>query len=462
MKKILLLVLVIGIGVLTGCRNTAKDYAKELELETTQISETFKLPKYINADQTVNITWESSDIDIINIIEFQEWEDGVEKDKFYKALVDLPTKDTEMILTAIIDNGKSLYEKEFQIYVVKDQYIKTNLNHLNELENGSLVKLNVSVTLAQQSLYAISDGTKTQIIHKNNNYNLGDELMIWAEVQKDSLELIDIKTEKINENPNFNIYDLMLLSLGQIDNEKLYEYEGMQFRLISNLVKINNKYYLMDPFNESQYIEIKSESISNMKDLVGKLVEAVVVLSNDKETFIPSSIRLYSDYNNYLDDYEKAKIICENLQRKFNVITMEDIHLPQEPDEYKGTFKWESEDISIVKNELIIYPNKDQLINVEVTIKIGEIILIENIKIEFIKTNPITIKDLKDSSQEITTPVIIEGIVMEVLENGYILKDNTADIFVISDKTPKLNTKIIIRGQVIIDDVFNLRQIPNE
>ena len=96
MKKILLLVLVIGIGVLTGCRNTAKDYAKELELETTQISETFKLPKYINADQTVNITWESSDIDIINIIEFQEWEDGVEKDKFYKALVDLPTKDTEM------------------------------------------------------------------------------------------------------------------------------------------------------------------------------------------------------------------------------------------------------------------------------------------------------------------------------------------------------------------------------
>ena len=438
---------------ISGCKkNSAKELVSKIAFNDQEvITESFFLPKTISNHEDVVIAWESSDDDVIKIVD--------ENDDYYKAIVKLPAYETEMELIAIINDTNNSYEHTYTVMVAKEQYSSYQIDELTELQNGELVKLDVIVVYREDSIFAINDGVTTMVFKQDNNYQVGDNLIIKAKMNNKTLDEINI--EIINRDINFDPFlKVELAPLSEVI--KLYQdhYSEIHLYSIIGLVsKVNNEYCLVNPFNESEFLEF--EPNNDVNEFEGKIIKSLVLASPNEENIIKIiSAKEYLEYEYYYEDYQNAKLIIEDLNRICNGILTSDVIIP-EYQEYNAEVSITSVDASINDGK-ITHPGIDTTITITIEVKIGEAIICEEFDIQFMNVKFFTIKEIIDEvdNDEI---VLILGEIISINENGIIIQDSTGEILVLGLSTKNIGDNLYIKGTVIKhDDVINFKYIESK
>lgn len=446
-KGFLLLALVLFVCVITGCRKNDKEaIISEIGLNSEDlITESFYLPKVLDNRDGLFISWISSDDRIIKI---------VEDEGGYKAIVLLPEYDVEMDLTAVINNNEEIYEYTYSIIVSKDDYKLISIDDIKNVSNGSLIKLDVVVIYSEDLLYAVADSSNTILFREEHQYSNGDNLIIKAKVQNQSL-IID-KEEIISRDNEFDPYsnldikairELNILKKEDIKLEYLH-------RVIGNVSKVKDKYYLKSLNENEGVLEFEVSSEASYFD--NKLIECLVIITDLENGLIKLlSSKIYEDHKYYFQDYEKVESVLTDIGTYLNGLNVSDIVLP-EFDTLQPKLSWSSNEVEI-KDNYIIHPNINIKQNIDVTVQIGDVVISKGFTIEFISMDISKVSEVKlEYINNGPNIKLLRGRIKSISNSIVLFEDTTGEFSIIGINDLKTGDDLFVLGIMQDEDIFKV------
>lgn len=473
-----LVIVIMGLGCLTGCNKNdeAKIYADKIEMShLTEIIESFALPKRI--DDVADVTWSSSDDDIIVISEYPEWESKEDHHDYYKAWVTLPPKQTTVTLTATVLYGNQIARKTFDVHVWPNRYPQLSIEQAKGLVPSKIVQIQGVIVAKLDSGFVVFDEADYVFVKEENApLAVGDIVCVRGvrvspqgapQIDCDFYEKLDEKPESFN--PFVNVPTITIEDLITHDEEDLSFY-GTPYQASGVLTSESDGYFpyrFFDPIHQATSIRVSylTDDVGKqeLKSAEDKYMSAIVIVFGHQEgeyhlLYIPGTLE-ESTYPYTTDDY--LNIALQSLENQYNELCIyEDMSLDATigVPGHEATLTWTSKNNAILSNDgKVTSPSEETIVEMKVQLRIGEETIETSIDI-IVKPKEIT-SDISSllalTPEKSVNPMsryVIEGVVVGHQALGYWVGDATGAILVwlgsvvTSENAPEIGTFIRITG----------------
>ncbi|MDD3191404.1 MAG: lamin tail domain-containing protein [Bacilli bacterium] len=400
-KKLFLVILFafLAIGVV-GCQSNeeAEAFAQKLYIqESDEIVGSFPLPKFVQGNQEVTVTWASDNEDVVVIDEYPDWDTNFNHDLYYRALVTLPAEETDVVLTATVKYGKQTATRPMTITVVADEYTpmtvaqmkqSTTLKDAKVRIEGTIVHaIGKSLIIADETGYifayvaaeARAVGDIVVMRGEKDVYNNMPQFAYGATSEKVSQEAEGF--DPFEEAEAITIDQIMA---HDVDDAEFYSTPYLLTGKVEASSDANNPYRFVDPTDPTKFIGITKYTVnptgvfteSDLPDIAGKYVEAEVFIYNSYQGAFSV---VYVDDSAVektapeLTEQQKLNLVVNALHEEFDdTVVSENITLPT-TGEYEATVGWVSGNAAYIANDgTYTAPiGEDVFVDFTVTVQVG-------------------------------------------------------------------------------------------
>lgn len=479
-KKFFLVAVLALLGfAVVGCVNNAEaeEFATKLYIANhTEIKGSFPLSKYVQGNEAVSVTWVSSHPEIIEVIEYPTWDVQYDADLYYKAVVQLPTVETIVTLTATVTFGEQTATRAMPVTVVADEYQAVTVQAAKAAALNTKIRVDGVVVFVSDAGYAVSDATGSMYAYKaNHGLKLGDQVTVRGlrAVYNKMPQFGSAVAEKTGEetagyDPYATATTITLADIvaHDINDNNFYSTLYKVRAVLEKTTDPNDPYRLVDPLNLSVYVGISkytsTDSKTEMDTLDKKYIDAYVMIYSNyagKFSLLFAEDKAVQQTLTYTDQ-NKVDLTIQALQEEFeDSIVTSDITIPATNETYGTTITWESSNLDIVAADgKVTLPDDDTLVTLTFTATINETVTATGTAEITVRKLPVStvasILPLTPAAATAAKPlVLIEGKVIGHQYRGYWVADATGAILVyvgvnlvVGTNAPEVGTMVQVKG----------------
>lgn len=477
-KSIIVTILLVLAFGLIGCKknNEAELIADKIVIpDQDNIDFTFSLPK-VTAEEAF-ITWESSNVGVITIMEYPEWDNTSNKENLYKALVTMAAVETDVTLTATVVYGEQTATKDFAVQVMASSYVPLTIAQVQEAENNQRAFIVGTVVIGLENCLIVKDETGYLYIDDNSeDYEVGDIVRVWGtrHAFNGLPQLNGTTSEKIDEEPAG--YDPLATITG-LSVDELAEHDAADVAFfgtpyyLSGIIKSNeDEYYpflFTHPVDDTKVVRVTRHTAEVAKTELGTKLDSynqalVVIYGYYQDEFsvlvVPDTLE-EETYNYTTEEY--LTLAIQALEDKYAGLEVNsDVTLDATIGVigHEASLTWVSQNTAVVANDgKVTLPDVETTVEFEVTLDIGgttQIVTLEMVVQKF-PVSPISslVALTPDKASDPKPTVLIEGVVIGHQYKGYWVADETGAVLVwlnvavqIGVNAPAVGTVVSLKG----------------